>query len=193
MKKFISSLAVFVAVMTIASPASAATFNQVSRSNGTSVFGSWVSQSGKIITYTDIDATKTNTGTDVYVSICTENIYKANSYSCKSGYTVAPSSALIVNKLNTAVLSTVSLDLYDWYGENSETVTVSANFTGYGSTYTSRDVYKYSNSGYSFSTRGKSSYRSATASATLNGTTLTGFEYGSFNQFTYMDAVRIKF
>jgi hypothetical protein len=194
MKKFLAAISVFAIAMMITTPVSAA--NTVVRTSGVSAQAAWTSQTGNIVTDTFIDAVKTKVGTDVYVTVCTYNVHNDDSYECKNGYTIAPSNALSVNKLNTATLSAVSVDLYEYDYDNYEanfvnTVTVSASWTGYGQVQKGSYRYRSSFDGYTFSYSSSTAYRSATATGTINGSNLGSAVYGEILQFKSMDSSRV--
>ncbi|KCZ71534.1 hypothetical protein ANME2D_02267 [Candidatus Methanoperedens nitroreducens] len=151
------------------------------RQNGASASAEWSETVGNVDTYTYLSVFKTNDGTDIYTSICT---YMEGSYSCKWGYKFTQESVFnIDNKLKSATLSDVQVDLYDWDTYTVETVTVKVVWTGVGDVTKGsyKSISKYGDYIGKYSDR--STFSEATATGSINDQELGTSDFGTLIKF----------
>ena len=89
----------------------------------------------------------------------------------------------IDKKLNSASLSEVQIDVYDWNTGVSETLTVNADWIGKGdvSRSSSKSISKSGN--YVWKSSDSSKYRDASATGSINGLDLGISSYASLSNF----------
>ena len=181
------------AVLFSAAPASALTEHYMTRTSGTGAIADWQSEDGDVYTDTYVQANKTKSGTDIYVSICTYNEETEDS-SCQEGYRFTTGNEFSFKKLDSATLSPVSVDLYDdyGYGDYVRTITVQVNWTGFGKTSKGRFQYRQSYDGFSMRTSEQSTVRNASATGAVDAVSLGAAAYAQMGQFKSIDTLRIK-
>lgn len=181
MKKSHTILFALVVLLSTAMSVQAMESKLIERHNGASGYANWEVTNGDVTTSTYLSVTESNYGTDVYVEIYT---YGLCSESWKCGYMFTQDDVFKVSKkLNSASLSEVQIEVYDYYTGQLETVALKADWTGQGDvstgSYTSR-----SNSGdYISRTSESSSSRDASATGTINGYDLGLSSYASLSNF----------
>ncbi|KCZ72568.1 hypothetical protein ANME2D_00997 [Candidatus Methanoperedens nitroreducens] len=152
------------------------------RQNGAAAYAVWSETAGDVYTDKFLSVTKTNDGTDIYVSICTFST--EGDYSCKWGYKFTPEAVFDINKkLESATLSTVQVDLYDWYSPAMETVTIQAQWTGTGDATKGsyKVISKYGDYTSKYSDR--STFREATATGSIDDQELGTSDFGAMVNF----------
>jgi|GEM_PF-4224091 len=187
------AIAAALGILFAATPVSASTTHYITRTNGNAASADWQSVNGDITTDSYVEVDQTKAGTDVFVSLCTYN-EATEEGSCQAGYSPAANNVFTVNKLNSAALSPVQVQLYDDYGYGNPTsvVTVQASWTGSGKTQKGRFQYKQSFGGFTEITDGQSTLRNASASGSIDGTDLGPSSYGELVQFRTLDLLKIK-
>jgi len=171
MKKLYTIALALVVMLSMIMSATALQYKTIYRQNGVAAYASWSETNGDISKYTDLFVQKTDDGTDIGLSICTYDT--VNYYwSCKSGYMFTPDNVFSMEgkgKLNSASLSAVDINVYDWETGTSETVNVKADWTGKGDV--AKGSYKYTSKYGDYTMKGSSSsvYRDATATGLIGG------------------------
>ena len=189
MKKIYAITFALMVLLTMAMSAEALQYKTISRSNGVAADASWTETDGDVTTDTYLYVTETDDGTDISLYIYTYDTM-TGTWSDKSGYMYTQDDVFSMDKkLNSASLSDVQIEVYDWYTGESETMTVSADWTGTGKITKSsyKSMSKYDD--YVWRSSDSSSYRSAIATGSINGDDL-GSSYSAtlikFKQ-AYMD------
>lgn len=129
MKKYTLGF-VLIVLLSMAMSVAALEYKTIYRQQGTSAFAEWIEIEGNLTNYTDLSVTKTEGGSDIWLSIC--SVDAGFNYSCKSGYKFTEDNVFdIDNKLTAATLSPVKIDLYDFNG-TVEKVTIKSQWAGIG-------------------------------------------------------------
>ncbi len=193
MKKIITILSISAFLLT-ALPAHALIYKSVLRVNGTAAEAFWESVSGPIVAYTYVVADVTNLGSDVYLEVGTYDTDLSEFVSCNFGYLFTSSTSVFtVNKLNTATLNPTSIELYDCFTwESAGTSTVAADWVGVGKTQKGRFSFKSKSTGFSEMFKSSSTFRSASATGSLNSSPLGTALFADMVQFKYMDLFKVK-
>lgn len=165
--------------------AAASTLKIVQKNAGSSAYGEWLNPN---INYTFISAAQSNTGTDVFVQICTS---VQESASCKWGSSSTTENVLTVDKkLNTASLNIKTMQVSNsWCDEflcyeSSETLNnIQVQWNGIGEI---RDgSYRYSSKydNIVFKASSSSFDRNAVATGSINGISIGESTFGNIGQF----------
>ena len=181
MRKSYTILLTLVVLLSTAMSVQALESKTIERHNGESASASWTETNGDITTNKYLSVTETDDGTDIYMEIYT---YGPDYWSGKSGYMCTQDDVFSTDKkLNSANLSDVEIEVYDWDTGVSETLTVNADWIGKGDI--SRDSYtSRSQSGnYVWKSSGSSKYRGASATGSINGLDLGASSYASLSNF----------
>ena len=150
-------------------------------------------------TETLLSVTKSDIGTDIYLSICTNDI--TGIWSCKSGGMVPQDNVFSMdNKLDSASLKAVQIDLYQWNCDETGmcwetpagTATIEATWAGTGKV--SKDSYKWKSTNGDFIAKGSSgsSSRMAAAEGTINNEELGTSNFGGLAKFKSVDMQMIE-
>lgn len=183
MKKLYTLVFALMVLISMTVSVEALEYKTIFRQSGLSAYADWTETNDTAITYTDLFVTKTNDGTDVGVSICTYDSTTGTG-SCKSGYTFTQTDIFNIDKkLNSASLSEVDIEVYDWETGATETLNVKADWTGTGDII--KDSFKYSSKSGDIIFKGSSSSssRMATATGSINSVDLGESSYGGLAQF----------
>lgn len=182
MKKLYAVVFTLMVLLSVAMSAAALESKTINRQNGVAAYASWSESTanGSVDTY--LNVAKTDDGTDIYVSVCTSDPILG--YSCKQGRMFTTENVFDMDgKLNSASLSAVQVDLYDWYYYTVQTATIQAQWTGVGDTTKGsyRTISKYGDyvSKYSDS----SIFREATVTGTRDGQYLGTGTYAGLVKF----------
>lgn len=137
------------------------------RQNGAHAYASWNQGS----CYTDLSVTETDDGTEIYVfNEGSGGPFSGSGFNPKSGYLFTKDDVFKVNnKLKSASLSEVQIDVYDVYTGEKKTCTVQADWTGEGDISTGSSSYTSKNGDYRFKSSESSSYRDASVIGSING------------------------
>ena len=179
MKKIYAFTFALMVLLTMAMSAEALQYKTISRSNGVAADASWTETDGDVTTDTYLSVTETNDGTDISLYIYTYDTM-TGTLSDKSGYMYTQDDVFSMDKkLNSASLSDVQIDVNSWYvdetGEymsETETMTVSADWTGTGDITKSSYKSMSKDGDYVWRSSDSSSYRSAIATGSINGNDL---------------------
>ena len=188
MKKLCAIGFIFMVLLSMTMSAAALESKIINRQNGMAAYADWMeSTPGGLTTDTYLSATKSNDGTDIYLSICT---YDTTSWSCKSGYKLTQDDVFSINsRLNSASLA-VQVDLYQWYCDEyncwnvpAGTATIETIWTGIGDI--SKGSYKWMSKSGDYMSKGSdsSSYRDATAKGSIDGSTLGASDFAEMSKF----------
>ncbi len=181
-----------VTMFTQAGGVDALQYKSMSRTNGTAAFGVWSSQPEPgVYTDTYVAANKTKTGTEVYFDQCT---YDSNVdvFTCRGGWGQFGSSVFSIDrKLQTAALSPVSLEVWDWDG-NMTTVTVDADWLGDGPLQrgVTNVMDRFGDTMFKF--HANSTFRDATATANLDGSGLGDSSFAGMVQYRTADFFMVR-
>ena len=184
MRKVFSVTFALIVLLSMATSVQALESKTIERHNGASAYAGWTEVNGDVITDTYLDVTETDDGTDIYLGTYTWDSSNGNYLNEQSGYMFTNDDVFSVDKkLNSASLSEVEMEVYNYYTGESETLTVKADWIGKGciskgsSTYSSRDgdyVWKSSDS---------STSREASTTGSINGLDLGVNSYASLSNF----------
>lgn len=191
MKKLYTTAFALLVMLSMIMSATALQYKTIYRQNGVSAYADWSETNGDISTYTDLFVTKTDDGTDIYLSICTYNM-ATYYWSCKSGYKFTTDNVFSMEgkgKLNSASLSEVNIDVYDWEIGTIETLNVKTDWTGTGDVAKGSFKYMSKYGDYMMKGSGSSVYRGATAIGSINGDDLGTSAFAGLSMFksAYME------
>lgn len=196
MKKIYMVVFTLMVIFSVTMTAAALEMKSIYRQNGMSAYADWTDTNGDVSTYTDLFVTKTDDGTDIGVSICTNDMITGD-WSCKSGYMFTQDNVFSIDKtLDSASLNAVEIDLYEWYCDENgcwETpagsTTIQANWAGAGDK--TKGSFKYMSKYGDYIMKGSDSSisREATATGSINGNDLGTSDFGGLAKFksAYMD------
>lgn len=195
MKKLYTIGFVLMVLFSMTMSVEALEYKTIYRQNGMAAYAYWIGSTPEgLNTDTFLAVTESNSGTDIYLSICT---YDTTSWSCKSGYKFIQGDIFSIDKkLNSASLKSVQIDMFQWScdGDNcwetpTDPATVEATWTGIGDT--SKGSYKWMSKYGDYISKGSGSSlsRYATAQGLINGNDLETSNNGELAKFksVYMD------
>lgn len=178
MRKLYGVAFALIVLISVTMSAVALTSKTIYRQNGESVYAEWTDPNGS---NTFLSITKTNLGTDIYLSVCTPD-------SCKYGYTLTQENVLdIQKKLNSAILNSVDIELLEWVCDESNcwetftTATIQAEWTGTGDIQ--KGSYKWMSKYNDYVEKGSSSSSFREAKAT--GSIVIGSDSRDLGQSKY--------
>jgi hypothetical protein len=181
MRKLYTALLTLVVLLSTTMSVQAIEYKSLERHNGESAYASWYQTEGNATIYTYLSVTETDDGTDIYVSTST---YGPDFWSDKSGYFFTNDDVFQIDKkLNSASLSEVQVDVYDWYTCESETLTVNADWIGKGDISRGSSSYGSKNGDYVWKSSDSSLCRDASATCSINGLDLGVNSYASMSNF----------
>ena len=98
----------------------------------------------------------------------------------------------IDKKLNSASLSNVDVEVYNWDTGKTEILSVTADWSGIGEVSTGSSSYVSTDGDYRFRSTSNSNYRGASATGSINNNDLGQSNYGSLNSFknAYIDMIK---
>ena len=172
----------FLVLLSMTISATALMSKSITRDNGVSAYGWWSETTDNGYKYTNLAVMENDKGTDVFVSTC--NFDNEGNGGCRDGSAFTTDDVFTVDKkLNSATLSTVNVDMFDWNTGEMTTVPVQASWTSDGDLIrsNSRSISKSSDFTLKFS--GKLNYKNAIVTATLDGTDLGTSSYAEIDQF----------
>lgn len=158
MKKIYVIAIAFMVMFSMATAAIALEYKTIYRESGKSASAEWSGSDGS---YTGMYVTETDDGTDIFIIISTMDAFKI-------GYLYTQEDIFdIDNRLKTAVLSPVDIELYNYSDYTSEVVTINAQWEGTGDLEKGSYKYisKYGNYMEKFSS--SSSFREAQATGSI--------------------------
>jgi hypothetical protein len=167
MRKIYTLLFALVVLLSVTMSAAALQSKTISRQNGNTAYASWSKIAADGTIFTDLSVTKTKVGTDIMVSICKQDL--TGNYTCKFGFNSFQQDIFSIdNKLMTATLSSVNVDLFSDTG-TVETITIQTQWTGFGDLTT--NTFKFSSKSGVFIDKfsDSSTKREAKATGSING------------------------
>jgi hypothetical protein len=145
----------------------------IQRDNGASASAWWSNTNGNLITDTYLSATKSDDGTDIYLDSYTWDTTTGYTVNDEHGYLFTTDDVFSIDKkLNSASLYEVPINVYNWYTGEMETVTVTADWIGTGEVQKGSSTYVSTSGDYRFKSASSSSYRTATATGSVNNNDL---------------------
>lgn len=139
------------------------------RDNGACADASWSKTDGNLITDTYLSATESRDGTDIYLGTYTWDVTNGTTVNDEYGYLFTKDDVFCIDKkLNSATLSEVQINVYNWYTGEMKTLNVTADWTGTGDVQKGSSTYVSTNGDYRFRSTSSSSYRDATVTASVN-------------------------
>lgn len=167
MRKLYIMCFTLIVLISTAMSAQALESKTIERQSGSSAYANWYETNGDVTTYTYLSLTETKDGTDIYVSTYT---YGPDYWSEKSGYMFTEDDVFSINKkLNSASLSEIELEVFDWNTGEMDAVTVRADWTGTGEISTGSSNSKSKTGDYVWRSSENSKYRGASAIGSING------------------------
>lgn len=183
MRKLCTVLLTLVVLLSTTMSVQALESKSIERHNGASAYAGWFETNDNVTVYTYLSVTETDDGNDIYVSTST---YGPDFWSDKSGYLFTKDNVFKINKkLNSASLSAVEIEVYDWYTGETETLTVKADWIGKGDISGGSSKYSSNNGDYMWKSNDSSNYRDASATGSINGLDLGASSYASLSNFKY--------
>ncbi len=187
MRKISSVTVALIVLLSLTTSVQALESKTLQRDHGGSAWASWSKTDGTLITDTYLSASKSNYGTDIYLSTNTWDTTTGFTVDSKSGYLFTTDDVFTINnKLNSASLSEVPIDVYNWYNwytPEIETLNVTADWVGTGEVQKGSSTYTSTNGDYRFKSTGNSNYRTATATGSVNNIDLGQNNGGSLYNF----------
>ena len=191
MKKLFTGVFVLMVLLSLTISAEAFDSKSIYRNEGMAAYAGWSEYTDGVDTYTSIQATTSNDGTDIYVGIWTYN-ENTGVWSDMWGYMFTQEDVFTIDKkLESATLSPVDIELnacvYDSDAETyictGETLTIAAQWTGEGNFMKSSSMSIFRDNDYFSKYSDKSSFREATATGSINEVDLGPSDYGELVKF----------
>lgn len=193
MRKIFSVTFALIVLLCLATSVQALQSKTIQRDNGASASASWSKTNGDLITNNYLSVTKSNAGTDIYLDVYTWDSTNGNFVNEKSGYMFTKDDVFRIDKkLNSASLSNVDVEVYNWDTDKTEILPVMADWSGTGDVSTGSSSYASTDGDYRFRSTSSSSYRDASATGSINNNDLGQSNYGSLNSFknAYIDMMK---
>lgn len=193
MRKIFSVTFALIVLLCLATSVQALQSKTIQRDNGASASASWSKTDGDLITNNYLSVTKSNAGTDIYLDVYTWDSTNGNFVNEKSGYMFTKDDVFSIDKkLNSASLSNVDVEVYNWDTDKTEILPVMADWSGTGDVSTGSSSYASTDGDYRFRSTSSSSYRDASATGSINNNDLGQSNYGSLNSFknAYIDMMK---
>lgn len=193
MRKVFSVTFALIVLLCLATSVQALHSKTIQRDNGASASACWSKTDGDMITDSYLDVTKSNAGTDIYLSIYTWDSSDGYIVNETSGYMFTKDDVFSIDKkLNSASLSSVDVEVYNWDTGKTETFTVTADWIGTGDISTGSYSSTSTDGDYKFRSTSSSTYREASATGSINNNDLGQNTYGNLNSFKYAFIDMIK-
>jgi hypothetical protein len=192
MKRLYTLVFALMVLLSITMSVEALEYKTMTRQSGMAAYADWTDTKGDISTYTDLFVTKTDYGTDIGVSICTDDTTTGD-WSCKSGYVFTQENDFSIdNKLDSASLNAVEINLIEWYCDENGcwetpagTITIQANWKGIGKITKSSSRYMSKYEDYMMKFSDSSTNRVATATGSTNNGYLGTSDFASLVKFKF--------
>jgi len=182
MRKIYTMAFALMVLLSVTISATALMSKSITRDNGVSAYGYWSENTDNGYEYTNLAVMENDKGTDISLYTCKyDNVGNGG---CRDGYAFTTDDVFTVDKkLNSATLSTVIVDMYDWNTGIKTTVPVQASWKGNGdlSKSNSRSISKSNDFTFKFS--GSVLYRNAIVTASLDGNALGNSDFAEIDQF----------
>jgi hypothetical protein len=183
MKKLFTGVLALMVLLSLAVSAEAFESKVIYRDEGMGAYAGWYDYANNVSSDKFIQVMETDDGTDIYVYCWT---YDENTgiWSDKSGYLFTQEDVFRINKkLESATLSPVEIELFDWNTGTSETITVAAQWTGVGDVEISSSKYISKYEDFMSKYSDKSLFREATATGSVDGQELGTSDFGLMVKF----------
>jgi len=183
MKKLFAGVLMFMVLLSLAISAEAFESKEIIREEGMAAYAVWSEYTDGVYTDKFIQATTSNDGTDIFVYVWT---YDENTgvWSDKFGHMFTQEDVFeIDNKLESATLSPVEIEVYDWNTGTVETITIAAQWTGEGDVIKSKSKYISKYDDFMSKYSDNSMFREATATGSINGEDLGTSDFGELIKF----------
>ena len=190
MRKVFSITFALIVLLSLATGVQALESKTIQRDNGASACASWSKTDGNLITDTYLSATESRDGTDIYLGTYTWDITNGTTVNDEYGYIFTTDDVFSIDKkLNSATLSEVQINVYNWYTGEVKTLNVTADWTGTGEVQRGSSTYVSTSGDYRFRSTSSSNYRTATAACSVNNKDLGQNNDGSLSNFksAYID------
>jgi hypothetical protein len=193
MRKIFSVTFALIVLLSLATSVQALESKTIQRDNGASASAWWSKTDGNLITDTYLSATKSNYGTDIYLDSYTWDTTTGYTVDDEYGYTFTTDDVFSIDKkLNSASLSEVPINVYNWYTRDMnttnvraemKTVNVTAEWTGTGEIQRGSSTDVSTSGDYRFKSASNSNSRTATATGSLNNNDLGQTDNGNLYNF----------
>jgi hypothetical protein len=190
MRKIFSVTFALIVLLSLATSVQALESKTIQRDNGASAWASWSKTDGNLITDTYLSAVKSEDGTDIYFGTYTWDTTTGETVNDEYGYMFTTDDVFSIDKkLNSASLSEVPINVYNWYTGEMKTLKVTADWTGTGEAQRGSSISVSTSGDYRFKSTSSSTYRAATATGSVNNNDLGQNSYGSLENFksAYID------
>lgn len=190
MRKAFSVTFALIVLLSLATSVQALESKTIQRDNGASACASWSKTDCNLITDTYLSAVKSDDGTDIYFSTYTWNTTNGETVNDEYGYMFTTDNVFSIDKkLNSASLSEVPINVYNWYTGETKTLKVTADWTGTGEVQKGSYTSVSTSGDYRFKSTSSSTYRTATATGSVNNNDLGQNSYGNLENFksAYID------
>ncbi len=184
MRKIFSVTFALIVLLSLATSVQALESKTIQRDNGASASAWWSKTDGNLITDTYLSATKSNDGTDIYLSTYTWDTITGETVNDEYGYMFTTDDVFSMDKkLNSASLSEVPINVYNWYTGEMETLKVTADWAGTGEVQKGSSTSVSTSGDYRFKSTSSSTYRTATATGSVNNNALGQNNIAGLSQF----------
>lgn len=190
MRKVFSVIFALIILLSLATSVQALESKTIQRDNGASAWACWSKTDGDLITDTYLSAVKSDDGTEIYLSTYTWDTTTGYTVNDEYGYTFTTDDVFSIDKkLNSASLSQVPINVYNWYTGEIKTLNVTADWTGTGEVEKGSSTYVSTSGDYRFRSTSSSNYRAATATGSVNDNDLGQNSGSSLSNFksAYID------
>ncbi len=182
MKKLYTFVFALMVLFSMTMSAAALESKTIFRQNGHAATASWSNNTSDGIIFTDLSVTKTKDGTDIFMSICKQDL--TGNFTCKSGFNSFQQNIFSIDKdLSTATLSPVKVDLFNPDTSTVEIITVQAQWTGFGDLTESTSKFMSKSGEFIEKFSGRSTIREATATGSINEQDLGTSDFAMLIQF----------
>ncbi len=178
MRKIFSVTFALIVLLSLATSVQALESKTIQRDNGASASAWWSKTDGYLITDTYLSATKSNDGTDIYLGNYTWDTTTGETVNDEYGYLFTTDDVFSIDKkLNSASLSEVPINVYNWYTGEMETLKVTDDWAGTGEVQKGSYTDVSTNGDYRFKSASSSNYRTATVAGSINNNDLGQTDY----------------
>ncbi len=173
MKKTYTIVFALMVLLAMAMSAEALESKTMTRQSGDSAFASWSTN----MSYAYLSVTETNNGTNIYVYTCDFS-------GCRSGIGFTQDDVLTMNKKQeTATLSLVNFQLFNYNTGTVETVNIQVQWEGVGDVSKDRYTSTSKSGDFTYKSSSDSIYRAATATGSIGDIDLGTTNYSDLVEF----------
>lgn len=184
MRKLFSVTLALIVLLLFATSVQALESKTIQRDNGDSADASWSTTDCNLITNTYLSAVKSNDGTNIYLEIYTWDTTTGATVSDEYGSMFTTDDVFSMDKkLNSASLFEVPINVYNWYTGEVKTFNVTADWTGTGEVQKGSYTSVSTSGDYRFKSTSSSTYRTATATGSINNNDLGQNSFADLNKF----------